>query len=158
MRGAVGFTSLGADWSGVTGSGNAGSGMTGSTGSGADAAEGLSRRREWADVGEADPLPEWWTDDSAQKHPWGTYSAATEELQVLTNMLLKDQGYCPIGEDGKLDAATCGAAGHVGLPMPSTCQKLTPPSKWLCGGTTKWIIGGLVVASGALVLGTWKKR
>ena len=113
---------------------------------------------------EDESLPEWWTD--SKNHPWGIQTAETEELQVLTNMLLKDQGYCPIEESGKLDAATCGAAGHVGLPMPSTCENLTPPSKWMCGNTTNYsILGGILAASSALVLinferrnGHWEKR
>jgi hypothetical protein len=77
------------------------------------------------------------------KYPWNTYSADTLALQKATNVALKAAGYCPIGEDGKLGAGTCGAretlqrTGVVpGMTWPSTCQKFTAPGKPPCASAS----------------------
>jgi hypothetical protein len=72
-------------------------------------------------------------------YPWGVYSADTLALQKVTNASLKQFGYCPITEDGKLGKATCGArlalkSDIPGMTNPSTCQGYTTPSRTPCGG------------------------
>jgi len=85
--------------------------------------------------------PKAGTTTSSAGYPWNVYSADTLALQQSTNTALAAAGYCPIGTDGKLGAATCGArktlkeSGAVpGMTWPSTCQKFTAPSKTPCGG------------------------
>jgi LPXTG-motif cell wall-anchored protein len=62
--------------------------------------------------------------------PWKEYSAETLAAQRSLNQGLKADGYCPIDEDGKLGAATCGAArqqwGGGGI---ENCQAYTAPVK-----------------------------
>lgn len=72
--------------------------------------------------------------------PWGQYSDATKNLQQAINTFLATQGCGAIGVDGKLGAATCGAAKKavdLGGPEsvigpPSTCKSFGPPPT--CGG------------------------
>lgn len=76
---------------------------------------------------------------SPGSYPWGVYSAATLALQKSTNVALKQYGYCPILEDGKLGKGTCGArlalkSDIPGMTNPSTCQGFTAPSRQPCGG------------------------
>ena len=72
-------------------------------------------------------------------YPWGVYSADTLALQKITNVSLRQYGYCPITEDGKLGKGTCGArlalkSDIPGMSNPSTCQGFTAPSRAPCGG------------------------
>lgn len=80
---------------------------------------------------------------SSATYPWKEYSADTKALQQVTNEALKAHGYCPIGVDGKLGAATCGAVqkmldltGQSEQSPPSTCQSFTAPKKGPCGVST----------------------
>lgn len=83
------------------------------------------------------------------QYPWGVYSDATLALQKSTNVALKQYGYCPISEDGKLGRGTCGARLALksvipGMSNPDTCQGYTTPSKCGSGG------GGSVAPSSSL--------
>lgn len=51
-------------------------------------------------------------DDSAD-YPWRAFSEKTKTLQEQTNISLKKAGMCPIGVDGKLGGATCGARNYL---------------------------------------------
>jgi len=74
----------------------------------------------------------------ATDYPWKAYSAKTVELQQTTNQALRQAGYCPIAEDGKLGPATCGAraqlsldyAGRTLFALPSTCPGDGTPYTW----------------------------
>lgn len=70
--------------------------------------------------------------DTGSKYPWGTYSSDTLALQQQTNKALKEAGYCPVGEDGKLGKGTCGAVRKLLGQAPSTCQDFKEPSKPPC--------------------------
>lgn len=116
---------------------------------------------------------------TAEPYPWKEYSDDTLALQKATNEALKANGYCPIGTDGKLGAATCGAVkkmleitGQTNQSPPATCQSFTAPTKGPCGGAappppttppkvtplpvsasssgTAWIVGGGLVAACAI--------
>ncbi len=67
--------------------------------------------------------------------PYGKYSAQTLVIQNQLNAKLIQNGFCPIIADGKLGAATCGAATVIGglLPgamvlPPATCQDFKQPN------------------------------
>ena len=71
-----------------------------------------------------------------EPYPWGVYDAGTEILQKELNKKLKADGLCPITEDGKVGAGTCGAAKKYGVPLPSCAGKsATAPAP--CGVTPK---------------------
>lgn len=67
------------------------------------------------------------------QYPWGQPSPATAALQKQLNALLRPKGLCPVSEDGKLGAGTCGAAKTFGM-APSTCQSFAPVRS--CGVAT----------------------
>jgi hypothetical protein len=77
---------------------------------------------------------------SSGSYPWGVYSADTLALQKQTNKALKEAGFCPTGEDGKLGKGTCGAIKKLlgQASAPPTCQSFTDPKKPPCtsGGTS----------------------
>lgn len=94
-------------------------------------------------AGVSDWFP-WGTDEAEIKagasYPWGSYSEDTKKLQQTTNVALKQHGYCPISEDGKLGPGTCGARktlqAHIpGMQWPATCQSFSTPSKCPSGAT-----------------------
>lgn len=59
-------------------------------------------------------------------YPYGKYSAQTLQLQNALNAYIVKLGYCPLIADGKLGAATCGAAvfrpAVDGQTVPTTCE------------------------------------
>lgn len=68
--------------------------------------------------------------------PFGKYSAQTLQLQQKINALLGKYKLCPLIADGKLGAATCGAAidprilpdsANQGISAPTTCEAYTQP-------------------------------
>jgi len=71
---------------------------------------------------------------SSGSYPWGVYSADTLALQKQTNKALKEAGFCPTGEDGKLGKGTCGAIKKLlgQTAAPSTCQSFADPKKPPC--------------------------
>lgn len=86
------------------------------------------------------------TQADTDNYPYGKYSAQTKQLQDKINTFLLKHQMCPIVADGKLGAATCGAALlpplisdpeflSSGAYAPTTCQDLkTPlPSSGGCG-------------------------
>jgi hypothetical protein len=78
--------------------------------------------------------------------PWQQFSVDTESLQATINQALTEKGYCPIGIDGKLGPATCGASRTVIGSAPGTCEDFADPKKAPCGAskttTTFASIGG----------------
>lgn len=68
-----------------------------------------------------------------EQFPWGVYADSTKALQHDINNGLAFNGYCPIGEDGKLGPATCGASKLVLGGAPAECKSFgfTPSA---CGG------------------------
>lgn len=79
----------------------------------------------------ARPTPKALGED-ADAMPWKTRADRTLELQSTINAYLLSMGMCPIGVDGKLGGATCGAAKYVldqkggsaavSAEMPSACN------------------------------------
>lgn len=78
------------------------------------------------------------TQSDADNYPYGKYSAQTKQLQDKINSFLLKHQMCPIVADGKLGAATCGAALlpplisdpaflSSGAFAPTTCQDLKSP-------------------------------
>lgn len=115
---------------------------------------------------------------------WKEYSEATKQAQQMYNEWAKSAGYCPITVDGVLGPATCGAIREfsktVGGGAPPACQSFTNPSKQPCGGGyaappkpdtepqevrtygggggNAWLIGGALIAAGAIGFAVWKRK
>jgi hypothetical protein len=80
------------------------------------------------------------------EYPWREASADTQELQSLTNEVLRQHGYCPIDVDGKMGPRTCGAINMAlavtgqQVPMPESCTEHATewiaPSREPCGVQT----------------------
>lgn len=69
-----------------------------------------------------------------EPYPWGVYDPGTVVLQKELNKQLKADGLCPLNEDGKVGAGTCGAAKKYGVNIPSCAGKpATAPT--VCGAT-----------------------
>lgn len=66
------------------------------------------------------------TESDKLNYPYGKYSAQTLQLQNALNAYIVKLGYCPLIADGKLGAATCGAAvfrpAVDGKTVPTTCE------------------------------------
>jgi hypothetical protein len=118
--------------------------------------------------------------------PWKEYSAETLAAQRALNKGLKADGYCPIDEDGKLGAATCGAArqqwGGGGIencqaytapvkcpggapppsnsppPSPVAPSPVSPPLPASMSGDNMWLLGGAVAAAAAVGLAFFMKK
>lgn len=115
-----------------------------------------------------------------EPYPWGVYDPGTVVLQKELNKKLKADGLCPLNEDGKVGAGTCGAAKKYGVNIPSCAGKpATAPT--VCGGTPKtepvsppvamittpkkevpWVpiilVGGALAVAGAALLGLFAAK
>jgi hypothetical protein len=91
-------------------------------------------------------------------YPWQQFSVHTEALQATINQALIEKGFCPIGVDGKLGPATCGASRAAIGSAPDTCEDFDEPSRAPCGAkkqsivyssmvdNTPWLIVGSLAA------------
>lgn len=101
-------------------------------GKAADAAAEAAKASGATSPGQPQPPPEPRASPT-EKYPWKVYSSETVALQTQLNEKLKALGFCPIGTDGKLGPATCGAADAVWPQMkPKTCVSMTAPKKPPC--------------------------
>ena len=66
-------------------------------------------------------------------YPWQQFSTHTAALQETINQALIEKGFCPIGVDGKLGAATCGASRAAISSAPDTCEDFVEPKRPPCG-------------------------
>lgn len=71
-----------------------------------------------------------------EMYPWGVEASETFILQQELNKKLKADGLCPIKEDGKVGASTCGAAKKYGVSLPS-CSGHAATTPAPCGVTPK---------------------
>jgi len=76
----------------------------------------------------------------AVNFPYGLYSAQTLVIQNQLNQKLIQNGFCPLIADGKLGAATCGAAVTIGglgpgdiVMAPGTCTDFKQPNNASAG-------------------------